>query len=923
MQNDFKHKGSEKYLLLLFSLLFIISIVVFKDFLLLRKLYIYTDTGCDTLNQYWPIYQNFIGKIKSGEFPLWSFNMGIGTSALSVSTLLFDPFNVILIFVKISSIPYALAYIAVLKIILSGLFFYLLLTQIVSSKFSAIIGSILYGFSGYMIVWGQHYFFATALVLFSLSLLAYELWLKGEKRFLFPISIGLTAIFSMYFLYMYSIFLAIYAFFRYLSMQEFNFKDFFKFVFSALRYYILGIGLSAMISIPQFFVLLNSPRVSNSTNKIPLFSFDTLGYYVTCVFRFLSNDSLGSGNNFIGVTNYYEAPTLYCGILSVLLLPQIFKFLKLKNRKIVLSLLLLLTVFLSFPFFSSMFNAFKDVTYRWTFVITIFLIIMATISLSSIDKDRNIDGKLLTRTYFSIVFVVLAATYIGHVNLDWHKIQIYNILSSSKWILIFLTIYTILLPMMKYKKVKKIIKAFLILFVCIEVGMTSYSTVNRSSAIDSSYLKTSSGYYDNTNEVIKYLNSKDKDFYRIDKDYFSVSFNDSLIQEYKGLYGYDSVNQPSYVNFIKEMDLRTYSKSLNYVMADGLKIKDLLGVKYYLTKDSGKSNFLNTSNNNFIKSFGDINLYEKQNYLPLGFTYNKYIKKQDFDKIPIEQKDDMLLKAVVIENNSSSTKALIDYNVLNIPVSSLKSIKLKENDIQAYNIKIKSGVLWDNLKFDVVKNAPYFVINLNTKESEVSGIKVEMNMKSELDTDGQLLWANGTKNFSVINTKKFIIKKGTNKYTLYINNSNINALRLDVGTSKTSYEINDFIVHYKVLTDYKSDLDKLKVNTLKIDNYSDNYINGKVTVDSDKLLFLSIPYDKGWQVYIDGKKGNLEKVNIGFCGLMLKQGTHTVKLRYLPYGFKSGIFITCISIIILLFLLKNNKNMNSNKKKKNRKEQIY
>ena len=42
----------------------------------------------------------------------------------------------------------------------------------------------------------------------------------------------------------------------------------------------------------------------------------------------------------------------------------------------------------------------------------------------------------------------------------------------------------------------------------------------------------------------------------------------------------------------------------------------------------------------------------------------------------------------------------------------------------------------------------------------------------------------------------------------------------------------------------------------------------------------------------------------GTAGLKLEQGSHTIEFKYVPRGFKSGVTISIISILLLIFLKK-------------------
>ena len=49
-------------------------------------------------------------------------------------------------------------------------------------------------------------------------------------------------------------------------------------------------------------------------------------------------------------------------------------------------------------------------------------------------------------------------------------------------------------------------------------------------------------------------------------------------------------------------------------------------------------------------------------------------------------------------------------------------------------------------------------------------------------------------------------------------------------------------------------IDMLKENQMKVEKINGNYVKGSIKVDEKRPLFTSIPYEKGWMVYVDGKK---------------------------------------------------------------------
>ncbi|MBI2443358.1 MAG: YfhO family protein [Candidatus Levybacteria bacterium] len=74
----------------------------------------------------------------------------------------------------------------------------------------------------------------------------------------------------------------------------------------------------------------------------------------------------------------------------------------------------------------------------------------------------------------------------------------------------------------------------------------------------------------------------------------------------------------------------------------------------------------------------------------------------------------------------------------------------------------------------------------------------------------------------------------------------------------------------------------------------------KTTTDGDGLLVLAQTYYPGWQVFIDGEKSKLFRVNHALSGVFVPEGEHVVALYYWPQSFVFGLATTIIGIAALL-----------------------
>jgi len=463
-----------------------------------------------------------------------------------------------------------------------------------------------------------------------------------------------------------------------------------------------------------------------------------------------------------------EAPVYYCGLPALLLMPQAFKFIRLK-LKILFSLLLLsVLVYICFAYPRLILFGFFGCYYRIAAnFVTISLLFISVHALHFIHKEFKVDTGLLLMTLLALITPI--ATSVIVLKFCDNYILDSGIIIS---IICFLLIYCVIIRLLAIKKTRFFAMVLFFLALSFELALFSYTTVNKRFALRSDYIKSKTGYFDYTNDAIAYLNSVDKDFYRIIRGYDSVQHADALFQNWKGTKAYGQWNHKPVRDFLIDMDVEQEIKSVSWICGFGLRYKldTLMGVKYLLVKD--KHSIPNGFE--FIENIDDIYIYKNKLYLPLGFTYNTFVKYEDFMDFPLELKDNALLTAFVWQGGSD---ILTEYG-------------------------IKKKILPGNFEYN---------------------------------------------HDNAINT--------------------------------------------------------LKRNALNIISYNHSSIQGNITLDEDGLLFLSIPFDRGWKLKVDGIFANMHKVNIGFIGILLKKGFHKVDLRYFVPFLDIGIIISCVGLFIYLLLV--------------------
>ena len=95
-----------------------------------------------------------------------------------------------------------------------------------------------------------------------------------------------------------------------------------------------------------------------------------------------------------------------------------------------------------------------------------------------------------------------------------------------------------------------------------------------------------------------------------------------------------------------------------------------------------------------------------------------------------------------------------------------------------------------------------------------------------------------------------------------------------------SYE--KIIFAYEKKDELEQVYNELKQGGMEIVTFSDDDILGTVNVtDNKNLLFTSIPFNKEWKVYVDGKEERIVPLlKDAFCGVKLEKGEHEIRFVY-------------------------------------------
>lgn len=93
-------------------------------------------------------------------------------------------------------------------------------------------------------------------------------------------------------------------------------------------------------------------------------------------------------------------------------------------------------------------------------------------------------------------------------------------------------------------------------------------------------------------------------------------------------------------------------------------------------------------------------------------------------------------------------------------------------------------------------------------------------------------------------------------------------------------------------------IDMLSRQTLTVDGYTETHLDGHINITNAGQLVLSVPYEPGWTLRVDGVKTDISLFEDTFISVYLSEGTHTISLSYFPKGLISGIIVSVVSIAL-------------------------
>ena len=133
--------------------------------------------------------------------------------------------------------------------------------------------------------------------------------------------------------------------------------------------------------------------------------------------------------------------------------------------------------------------------------------------------------------------------------------------------------------------------------------------------------------------------------------------------------------------------------------------------------------------------------------------------------------------------------------------------------------------------------------------------------------------------------------------------------KVEIRASCAANENSSMTIRGALLRDdvFRAGHEILNASTLELTEFSTTKVAGSISCDRNGVLYTSIPEDGNWQAYVDGKPAERVLIGGAMIGIQLNKGEHQVEFRYENKAFTYGLLVSvgCLLVFLALIYLQN------------------
>jgi len=799
---------------------------------------------------------------------IYSWRRALGGEFIGIfAYYLASPFSFIVGLFPEGHITEALLTMFTLKCGLSGLNFciYLHATEKNCSRVSRVIFSCMYALMSFAIVNAHNTMWIDALLFLPLIVLGVEKLVSEKKYWLYVIALTVTLIANFYIGYMICIFVALYYFYYFFSRNENNRNNacgedhhFLRSFGRILLFSIICVLIACIIILPTYYSLTFGKTTFSEPTIALTQKFDFLDLFAKALPG--SYDTVRP-NGF---------PFIYCGLLSLLLLPVYFAAKTISPREKIFSGVLL--TILVFSFNASLLDLVWHgmqvpnwLNYRYSFMFCFLVVVLAFRAFVMLDKIEFKSVYVSAAVIVALVLVIqkLEYSYVSDLTCVW-----VTLICIGAYLV---TLYAIHAGWMKST-------SLLVLAILVTSELLCNAILNTYSLHNDVIFSSRTSYVsyvDKYKPAFDYLDETDPSFYRSEKmDHRKV--NDAMAIGFNGLSNSTSTLNASTILFLNRMGYASKSHWSKYIGGTPVS-NSLLGIKYLVADP----------------------LDELDQYYTLMEEY------EDENQLKIYRNEYALSLAAVVNDRFADIDAAAYHSPFEFTNQMVTAMLGETETVALYKPLKLTDTVYTNCKTSPVTE--YIKYEPKDTSSEARVI-----FTYHVDSDDELFFFIPTD----YPREVALTCNGKNVGTFFANESDCvlplgvfkegDIVRIGVTLKKSElYILAQADMLYALDTDlYKQTMPRLTEGNYLIEEYTDTSFIGKVTATEEKnLLYTSIPYDLGWHFVCDGVELAPVKTLDALMAVELPVGEHTLEIYYFSDAMLYGILLSITGVALLLVVV--------------------
>ena len=731
----------------------------------------------------------------------------------------------------------------------------------------AVMFSILYALMAYMIVQLMNPMWLDGLIYLPLICRGIEKIIDGKSKLYFIIPLALMYMAHFYIGWMLTFFSILYFFYYYFSARQDSRFRFGHFVKSGLGFAVSGITAAlcaCWILVPLYFSL----KLGKLDFTSPSFEWKTQFDFID-FFRNLLPDMYDT-------CRPEGSPSIYCGVLTIVLVPLYFMNTKIDLRRKIGSGLLALSLILSM-YISNIDIAWHGMQipnwlpYRYSFTFSFVLLVM---SAEAFEKIEGITAKEIGGVMFGLLVYIFV--------LDKQKLENAGIITAIWYSAVLTAVYCfILYAYRKRGELKAGILAGLSIVIAVEMFA---STVYNLDAIDKdvTYSKRASynPYISLGREVVQELYDTDDGVYRIESDYHRT-VNDAMALGSYGISHSSSTLNAKPIQFLRKLG---FSYGGHYIKYKGATyVTDaIFGIKYVMERATAD-----------------------EEDIPESKMYDKLVLTRSNEKNSIYvYENPYALPIAFMVDSAAADCQLSDQNHpfdnQNKILSSMLSDK-KQNFFRRLDIdeiipeNVKSSVYGSHARYTTITEGENSQVEflVTAKNNNMMYLFLPSNYERKVN-----MWLNKEFLDYYFESGNMVIQ------TLgRFNEGDQLSLIATIANDKNEVLFIDEQFYYLNEDMFKEAVDTLKQHPLEISSFSEDHIVGTITADKDGIMYTSITNEPGWTIWVDGVETEPVELYEALIGVPMTAGTHTVEMKFFPHGLSAGILLSVAGVVILFIIV--------------------